>query len=105
MLPPPGQITMLRGAQSGGVCTYLPDDRGLKGSRSRVVNRKRTDLSQLLIRQLRADMARRSLMRGPLQSPSIFQGNLDVTLESATEPFFPTSAYEHRSSEFQDPRV
>jgi hypothetical protein len=38
----------MRGAQSGGVVTFQPDKHGLKGIRSRVVNQKRTDLSQLV---------------------------------------------------------
>eukprot|EP00980_Cylindrotheca_fusiformis_P028298 scaffold22589_cov138-Cylindrotheca_fusiformis.AAC.61 len=40
-------ITMMRGAQSGGVVTYVPSDRhSMKAIRTRVVNRKRTDLSK-----------------------------------------------------------
>ena len=30
-------VTMMRGAQSGGIVTYLPDGEGFRGSRSRVV--------------------------------------------------------------------
>ena len=44
------QVTMMRGAQSGGVVTYLTDGRngghgGMFGARARVVNTKRGDLS------------------------------------------------------------
>jgi hypothetical protein len=43
---------MMRGAQSGGVVGFHPtssnDSSSLKGTRSRVVNKKRTDLSVLL---------------------------------------------------------
>ncbi|KAI2497271.1 hypothetical protein MHU86_17235 [Fragilaria crotonensis] len=46
------KVTMMRGAQSGGVITFRPSSTGsnqckptLKGIRSRVVNQKRTDLS------------------------------------------------------------
>ena len=49
------QITMMRGAQSGGVVTYQPNGKnknGLKGIRCRVVNKKRTDLSKELRKQL-----------------------------------------------------
>ncbi len=47
------QITMMRGAQSGGVVTYQPcAGGGLKGTRRRVVNKKRTDLSQELRKRL-----------------------------------------------------
>ena len=45
------RITMMRGAQSGGVVTYVPSGGGSKGStgiRSRVVNGKRTNLSTLV---------------------------------------------------------
>lgn len=42
------QITMMRGAQSGGVVTYQPNQNALQGIRCRVVNKKRTDLSQEL---------------------------------------------------------
>jgi hypothetical protein len=42
------RVTSMRGAQSGGVVTFQPDKHGLKGIRSRVVNQKRTDLSQLV---------------------------------------------------------
>ena len=45
------RVTMMRGAQSGGVVTYVPSGGGSKGStgvRSRVVNGKRTDLSALV---------------------------------------------------------
>ena len=42
------RITMMRGAQSGGIVTYVPKKDGLKGIRSRVVNGKRTDLSELV---------------------------------------------------------
>jgi len=45
------RITMMRGAQSGGVVTYVPSiggSKGLTGIRSRVVNGKRTNLSTLV---------------------------------------------------------
>ncbi len=45
------RITMMRGAQSGGVVTYVPSGWGSTGStgiRSRVVNGKRTNLSHLV---------------------------------------------------------
>ena len=47
------QVTMMRGAQSGGVVTYYPQrGGGLVGVRSRVVNGKRTDLSQLVVNKV-----------------------------------------------------
>ena len=42
-------VTMMRGAQSGGVVTYTPSGeakKDMKAVRTRVVNRKRTDLSK-----------------------------------------------------------
>jgi len=57
-------ITMMRGAQSGGAVTFEPAHYGsnidsdvpiLKGVRSRVVNAKRTDLSKGVRRKLEAD--------------------------------------------------
>jgi hypothetical protein len=50
------RVTMMRGAQAGGVITFEPQKGGLmKGVRSRVVNRKRTDLSEGIIRLVRKD--------------------------------------------------
>lgn len=69
------QVTMMRGAQSGGVVTYLPAGHGgMKGCRSRVVNKKRTDLSLLLSKQLKWDVARRCLFSGPVKTPAVFSG-------------------------------
>lgn len=42
------QITMMRGAQSGGVVTFQPTSKGMTGKRVRLVNKKRTDLSKEL---------------------------------------------------------
>eukprot|EP00526_Cylindrotheca_closterium_P029493 CAMPEP_0113659004 /NCGR_PEP_ID=MMETSP0017_2-20120614/32085_1 /TAXON_ID=2856 /ORGANISM="Cylindrotheca closterium" /LENGTH=40 /DNA_ID=CAMNT_0000573443 /DNA_START=376 /DNA_END=494 /DNA_ORIENTATION=+ /assembly_acc=CAM_ASM_000147 len=40
---------MMRGAQSGGVVTYVPNGKNnMKAIRTRVVNGKRTDLSKLV---------------------------------------------------------
>eukprot|EP00629_Pelagomonadales_sp_RCC1024_P005186 CAMPEP_0119289022 /NCGR_PEP_ID=MMETSP1329-20130426/38268_1 /TAXON_ID=114041 /ORGANISM="Genus nov. species nov., Strain RCC1024" /LENGTH=86 /DNA_ID=CAMNT_0007289805 /DNA_START=112 /DNA_END=368 /DNA_ORIENTATION=- len=49
------EITMARGAQSGGIVTYLPSPEGPRGARSRVVNGKRTDLAQLMVDKLVRD--------------------------------------------------
>ena len=47
------KITMVRGAQSAGVVTYESSgERGVTGVRCRVVNGKRTDLSELLVTRL-----------------------------------------------------
>ncbi len=40
---------MMRGAQCAGVVSYIPDSKGgTKGIRTRVMNGKRTDLSELV---------------------------------------------------------
>lgn len=50
-------VTMMRGAQSGGIVTYQPYTKGggLKGIRSRVLNKKRTDLSREILKRVRND--------------------------------------------------
>ena len=53
------KVTMMRGAQSGGVVTFYPqksDQKLLVASRCRVVNGKRTDLSKLIRTKLQRDM-------------------------------------------------
>lgn len=47
-------ITMMRGAQSGGVVTYVAggNNTGMRAIRTRVVNRKRTDLSKQIRNQV-----------------------------------------------------
>jgi hypothetical protein len=60
------RITMMRGAQSGGVVTYVKAGaKGLKGIRSRVVNGKRTDLSELIVGKLTSDQRGAPLYDGP----------------------------------------
>jgi hypothetical protein len=50
-------ITMMRGAQSGGVITFKPDSKNnLRGIRSRCVNSKRTDLSKLIRSKVHHDV-------------------------------------------------
>lgn len=50
-------VTMMRGAQSGGVITFKPDRKGrLHGIRSRCVNSKRTDLSKLVRSKVQRDV-------------------------------------------------
>jgi len=64
------QITMMRGAQSGGVVTYNKNWWGsLKGSRCRVVNGKRTDLSKLVTDKIGATI------HGNSREPRIFAGH------------------------------
>ena len=60
------RITMMRGAQSGGVITYAQKSGlGFKGVRSRVVNGKRTDLSELIVSKLQGDLRLAPLLEGP----------------------------------------
>ena len=60
------RITMMRGAQSGGVITYVKDGKhGVRGIRSRVVNGKRTDLSELTVAKLKSDQSMAPLIDGP----------------------------------------
>ena len=55
-------VTMMRGAQSGGVITYCKSNRmpvkgnPVVGVRSRVVNKKRTDLSKLIRAKVKGDV-------------------------------------------------
>lgn len=49
------QVTMMRGAQSGGVVAYPADSQ--KAIRSRVVNAKRTDLSKKVRHKLQRDLS------------------------------------------------
>lgn len=66
-------ITMMRGAQSGGVITY----KNGKGIRSRVVNRKRTDLSLLLTNKVRRDVFSKCTTHSKLNTfqPTFFAGH------------------------------
>jgi hypothetical protein len=55
------QVTMMRGAQSGGVVSYYPIQKSttttiVRGVRSRVVNKKRTNLSKVLRRAVQRDV-------------------------------------------------
>ena len=60
------RVTMMRGAQSGGVVTYVKNGKkGVKGVRSRVVNGKRTDLSELVANKLSSDQKFCQLLDGP----------------------------------------
>ena len=47
------RITSMRGAQSAGLATFRHGARGFTGRRKRVVNGKRTDLPNLLLRRAR----------------------------------------------------
>eukprot|EP00854_Cymbomonas_tetramitiformis_P009248 gene9248-10955_t len=67
------EVTMVRGAQSGGVVTYAPSRGGNhRGCRTRVVNGKRTNLAKLLISKLNRNQARQH--RG--RRTELFQGKM-----------------------------
>lgn len=69
------RVTMMRGAQSGGVVTYAPlEDKGAVGVRTRVVNGKRTNLSELLTEKL-AKEARAARKYGELAGPVFYAGH------------------------------
>jgi hypothetical protein len=62
------RITMMRGAQSGGVVTYVPSSGGSKGCtgiRSRVVNGKRTNLSTLVAAKVHSACSPRCRLAHP----------------------------------------
>lgn len=78
-------VTMMRGAQSGGVVVYHPSPSGVrnvsvntrKAIRTRIFNRKRTDLSRLLRRKIQQDLLSTSF-RGDdshCRPPTVFVGH------------------------------
>jgi hypothetical protein len=69
------RVTMMRGAQSGGVVTYVPQGKGLRGIRSRVVNGKRTDLSVLVTSKLWYDQLFAYLRFGLNKGARFFGGH------------------------------
>ena len=61
------EVTMMRGAQSAGVVTYMPGgSTGAHGKRSRVLNSKRSDLSDLIAHKLKRTVARQSKSTEPV---------------------------------------
>lgn len=58
-------VTMIRGAQAGGVLTYRKGKGGLRGIRSRVAKGKRQDLSVLLDKKVRRAIRFKALVSGP----------------------------------------
>jgi hypothetical protein len=103
------QITMLRGAQSGGVVTYQPDSNGLKGTRRRFVNKKRTDLSKELRKRVGISAHLPTDFCPFLQGHTRFATSSLSTLEG-THPHQwtpPTTRriYNFQSNKFQDQTV
>ena len=67
------QITMMRGAQSAGLVSYAPAfGGGAVGIRARVVNGKRTDLCEQLLRHRKA---KAMLSPSRMKAPLLFQGH------------------------------
>lgn len=67
------QITMMRGAQSAGLVSYAPaSGGGAVGTRARVVNGKRTDLCEQLLRHRKA---KAMLSPSRMKAPLLFQGH------------------------------
>eukprot|EP00963_Diacronema_lutheri_P013531 scaffold2639_cov361-Pavlova_lutheri.AAC.3 len=58
-------VTMIRGAQAGGVVTYRKASKGIRGLRSRVAKGKRQDLSSLLDKKVRRALRSKALLSGP----------------------------------------
>jgi hypothetical protein len=108
------RVTMMRGAQSGGVITFLPtgpcDGKGrptMKGIRSRVVNQKRTDLSVQVRKIVQREVFRfgRSLPEGfvpVLSGHTRFATSSKATLDG-THPHRWTPATERRVYDFSAP--
>jgi hypothetical protein len=73
------EVTMMRGAQSGGVVTYVQSGRSrckdLRGVRSRVLNGKRTDLSKLVRAKLDRSERRNRILRGRTKIVRVFAGH------------------------------
>ena len=78
------KVTMMRGAQSAGIVTYRRTGNGknaiFHGARYRVVNGKRTDLSEKVIHKAR------SIVRpSAIKAPAIFQGHTRFATSSIAD--------------------
>jgi len=70
------RVTMVRGAQSAGVVTYEGQGGAVRGVRTRVVNGKRTELSDLLVGKLSAKSGLLKRFTQPLlDGATFFQGH------------------------------
>eukprot|EP00957_Ditylum_brightwellii_P186265 14180329-Ditylum_brightwellii.AAC.1 len=84
-------VTMMRGAQSGGIVTYLQSSLPKKShqliaTRSRVVNRKRSDLSKLLRNKVQRDVFPSSPLLGLLPISNGFKV-INPTKDDLTHAF------------------
>jgi hypothetical protein len=109
------RVTMMRGAQSGGVITYRPDStrKQVRGIRSRVVNKKRSDLSVTLRHKVQHDVFRNNNKcgRGPFPSSWVptFSGHTRFATSSkatmeGTHPQQWTPPSWRRVYDFSEPR-
>ncbi|KAK3270697.1 hypothetical protein CYMTET_20918 [Cymbomonas tetramitiformis] len=83
------EVTMVRGAQSGGLMTYWSIAKGYKGARTRVVNGKRSDLAELLMLKFLRREAIHALTSTPSgqresAAPEVFQGHTRFATSSIT---------------------
>lgn len=110
------KVTMMRGAQSGGVITFRPSSSSstqgrpiLKGIRSRVVNQKRTDLSVEVRKIIKREVFRRGKMFPKdfvpvLSGHTRFATSSKATLEG-THPHRWTPATVRRVYDFSSPQA
>jgi len=101
-----------RGAQAGGVITYVKGSGGsLKGVRSRVVNGKRTNLSTLIANKVSSNDSKAGLFDGHIDSPRLYAGHTrfattsKVTLDG-THPHMwsPPAVYEVYTGDWSTPK-
>ena len=108
------KVTMMRGAQSGGVITFRPTSSSdktrmsLKGIRSRVVNKKRTDLS-VEVRRIVQRQVFRSSKTFPKDFTPVLSGHTRFATSSkatmeGTHPHQWTPASARRVYDFSVPR-
>ena len=74
------KVTMMRGAQSAGLVTYRRAAKEFRGSRYRVVNGKRTDLSDKLMQKARGITTPKAIT-----APALFQGHTRFATSSIAD--------------------
>jgi hypothetical protein len=98
-------VTMMRGAQSGGVVSFQPNNG--RGIRSRVLNKKRTDLSKEILKRVRKDFRPATFPKDfvpTLVGHTRFATSSASTLDG-THPHQWTPASRRRVYQFSIPRV
>ena len=102
------QVTMVRGAQSGGVVAFsTEDERPVIATRSRVVNKKRTDLSNLLRRQLWWDTMGKAVRvyAGHTRFATSSKATLEGTHPQQWSPPSKWTCFNTRTNKFESNRV